>query len=145
MDALVLIFIWLCNLTVRAIAAVLRHILIFDSFIVALFTGVWLHMERGWGLVAVWLLGIAIFFAMVALATKKVTAIILSVIATIFWTISLEEIWRGWFYPGQEPFGSEKLIVWSIIFLIVNIGAHINSYARLSFMMDTESGIESDV
>ena len=84
MDALVLIFIWLCNLTARAIAAILRHILIFDSFVIALFTGFWLHMERGWGLVAVWMLGIVIFFALVALSAQKVTAIILSVIATAY-------------------------------------------------------------
>lgn len=90
MDALVLIFIWLCNLTARAIAAILRHILIFDSFVIALFTGFWLHMERGWGLVAVWMLGIVIFFALVALSAQKVTAIILSVIATVFWTISVD-------------------------------------------------------
>ena len=138
MDALILIFIWVCNLTARAIAAILRHILIFDSFVIALFTGVWLHMELGWGLVVVWLLGIVVFFTMVALSTQKVTAIILSVIATVFWTISLEEIWRGWFYPGQEPFGSEKLIVWSIIFLIINIGAHALFYKRLRFMIREE-------
>lgn len=138
MDALVLIFIWLCNLTARAIAAILRHILIFDSFVIALFTGCWLHMERGWGLVAVWMLGIVIFFALVALSAQKVTAIILSVIATAFWTISLEEIWRGLFYSSQEPFGSEKLIVWSIIFLIVNAGAHVLSYKRLRFMIQEE-------
>ena len=138
MDALVLIFIWICNLTARAIAAILRHILIFDSFVIALFTGVWLHMERGWGLVAVWLLGIVIFFVLVALSTQKVTAIILSVIATAFWTISLEEIWRGLFYSSQEPFGCEKLIVWSIIFLIVNAGAHALSYKRLRFMIQEE-------
>ena len=138
MDALVLIFIWLCNLTARAIAAILRHILIFDSFVIALFTGFWLHMERGWGLVAVWMLGIVIFFALVALSAQKVTAIILSVIATAFWTISLEEIWRGLFYSSQEPFGCEKLIVWSIIFLIVNVGAHALSYKRLRFMIQEE-------
>ena len=138
MDALVLIFIWLCNLTARAIAAILRHILIFDSFVIALFTGFWLHMERGWGLVAVWMLGIVIFFALVALSAQKVTAIILSVIATAFWTISLEEIWRGLFYSSQEPFGCEKLIVWSIIFLIVNAGAHALSYKRLRFMIQEE-------
>jgi hypothetical protein len=138
MDALVLIFIWLCNLTARAIAAILRHILIFDSFVIALFTGFWLHMERGWGLVAVWMLGIVIFFALVALSAQKVTAIILSVIATAFWTISSEEIWRGLFYSSQEPFGSEKLIVWSIIFLIVNAGAHVLSYKRLRFMIQEE-------
>lgn len=138
MDALVLIFIWLCNLTARAIAAILRHILIFDSFVIALFTGFWLHMERGWGLVAVWMLGIVIFFALVALSAQKVTAIILSVIATAFWTISLEEIWRSLFYSSQEPFGSEKLIVWSIIFLIVNAGAHVLSYKRLRFMIQEE-------
>ena len=138
MDALVLIFIWLCNLTARAIAAILRHILIFDSFVIALFTGFWLHMERGWGLVAVWMLGIVIFFALVALSAQKVTAIILSVIATAFWTISLEEIWRGLFYSSQEPFGCEKLIVWSIIFLIVNAGAHVLSYKRLRFMIQEE-------
>ena len=107
MDALVLIFIWLCNLTARAIAAILRHILIFDSFVISLFTVFWLHMERGWGLVAVWMLGIVIFFALVALSAQKATAIILSVIATAFWTISLEEIWRGLFYSSQEPFGGE--------------------------------------
>ena len=138
MDALVLIFIWLCNLTARAIAAILRHILIFDSFVIALFTGFWLHMERGWGLVAVWMLGIVIFFALVVLSAQKVTAIILSVIATAFWTISLEEIWRGLFYSSQEPFDSEKLIVWSIIFLIVNAGAHVLSYKRLRFMIQEE-------
>ena len=138
MDALVLIFIWLCNLTARAIAAILRPILIFASFVIALFTGVWLHMERGWGLVAVWLLGIVIFFVLVALSTQKVTAIILSVIATAFWTISLEEIWRGLFYSSQEPFGCDKLIVWSIIFLIVNAGAHALSYKRLRFMIQEE-------
>ena len=138
MDALVLIFIWLCNLTARAIAAILRHILIFDSFVIALFTGFWLHMERGWGLVAVWMLGIVIFFALVALSAQKVTAIILSVIATAFWTLSLEEIWRGLSYSSQEPFGSEKLIVWSIIFLIVNAGAHVLSYKRLRFMIQEE-------
>ena len=138
MDALVLIFIWLCNLTARAIAAILRHILIFDSFVIALFTGLWLHMERGWGLVAVWMLGIVIFFALVALSAQKVTAIILSVIATAFWTISLEEIWRGLFYSSQEPFGGEKLVVWSIIFLIVNAGAHVLSYKRLRFMIQEE-------
>ena len=59
----------------------------------------------------------------------------------LFWTISLEEIWRGCFYPGVEPFGSEKLIVWSIIFEIVNIGAHINSYARLKLMTEVESEV----
>ena len=138
MDALVLIFIWLCNLTARAIAAILRHILIFDSFVIALFTGFWLHMERGWGLVAVWMLGIVIFFALVALSAQKVTAIILSVISTAFWTISLEEIWRGLFYSSQEPFGCDKLIVWSIIFLIVNAGAHALSYKRLRFMIQEE-------
>lgn len=138
MDALVLIFIWLCNLTARAIAAILRHILIFDSFVIALFTGFWLHMERGWGLVAVWMLGIVIFFTLVALSAQKVTAIILSVIATAFWTISLEEIWRGLFYSSQEPFGCDKLIVWSIIFLIVNAGAHALSYKRLRFMIQEE-------
>ena len=56
------------------------------------------------GLVASWLIGITVFFALLALSMKKVTAIILSVIATVFWTISLEEIWRGCFYPGVEPY-----------------------------------------
>lgn len=139
MDWVTFIIIWLFQSAVRLLVAILRHILVFDSLVIATFTGMWLYMEYGWGLVAAWVIGIVIFFMMVALSTKKVTAIILSVIATVFWTISLEEIWRGCFYPGVEAFGSEKLIVWSIIFLIVNVGAHINSYARLKFMTDVES------
>ena len=141
MDWVTFIIIWLFQSAVRLLVAILRHILVFDSLVIATFTGMWLYMEYGWGLVAAWVIGIVIFFAMVALSTKKVTAIILSVIATVFWTISLEEIWRGCFYPGVEAFGSEKLIVWSIIFLIVNVGAHINSYARLKFMTDVESEV----
>lgn len=143
MDWVTFMIIWLFQSAVRLLVAILRHILVFDSLVIATFTGVWLHMEsgRGMGLVASWLIGIAVFFALLALSTKKVTAIILSVIATVFWTLSLEEIWRGCFYPGVEPFGSEKLIVWSIIFLIVNIGAHINSYARLKLMTEVESEV----
>ena len=141
MDWVTFIIIWLFQSAVRVLVAILRHILVFDSLVIATFAGMWLYMEYGWGLVAAWVIGIVIFFAMVALSTQKITAIILSVIATLFWTILLEEICRGFFYPGVEAFGSEKLIVWSIIFLIVNIGAHINSYARLKFMTDVESEV----
>ena len=136
MDWVTFIIIWLFQSAVRLVVAILRHILVFDSLVIAAFAGMWLYMEYGWGLVAAWVIGIVIFFAMVALSTQKITAIILSVIATVFWTILLEEIWRGFSYPGVEAFGNEKLIVWSIIFLIVNIGAHINSYERLKYMTD---------
>lgn len=138
MEALVIIFIYLWHLFIYCVVAVLNHILVFDSFVVALLTCVWLHMERGWGLVAVWLLGIAIFAALVGLSMLKISAIIISVLATVFWTCSLEEIWRMLFYSWSESFGCDQLVVWSIIFLLINIGAHIVSYKRLKLASTTE-------
>ena len=75
MDWVTFIIIWLFQSAVRVLVAILRHILVFDSLVIATFAGMWLYMEYGWGLVAAWVIGIVIFFAMVALSTKKVTKV----------------------------------------------------------------------